>query len=51
LRADFDDLADARFRRIVATGQTIAWPGMSRHLEQRMAGKSAARPIPTKKTD
>lgn len=37
-RADFDAEADARFSRIVASGETVPWPEMRRYLEDRLAG-------------
>jgi len=33
-RADFDAEADARFNKIAASGKTISWAEMRRHLEQ-----------------
>jgi len=37
-RADFDAEAEARFNEIAASGKTIPWAEMRRHLEQRVAG-------------
>ena len=47
-RGDFNDAADARYLGIVASGKTIPWSEMRRHLEDRLAGKRAARPVPRK---
>lgn len=49
LRADFDEEADARFAKILATGKTIAWKDMRQYLEDRVAGKPVPRPAPKKK--
>jgi predicted transcriptional regulator len=48
-RAGFDAEADARFAKIVASGKTIPWTEMRQYLEDRVAGKQAARPAATKK--
>jgi predicted transcriptional regulator len=48
-RADFDAEADARFARIVESGKTIPWSEMRHYLEERMAGRSVARPAAKKK--
>ncbi|HEY2926388.1 ribbon-helix-helix protein, CopG family [Piscinibacter sp.] len=47
-RADFNDTADRRYAEIVASGKTIPWNEMRRYLEDRIAGKKAARPAPKK---
>ena len=47
-QADFNDLADKRYARIVATGKTISWNEMRGYLENRLAGKAAARPVARK---
>jgi predicted transcriptional regulator len=47
--AVFDAEADARFSRIVESGQTIPWSEMRQFLEDRMAGKPARRPAARKK--
>lgn len=51
LRAGFDEEADRRFANIVASGKTVAWGEMRRYLEERVAGREAARPVATKKRD
>jgi predicted transcriptional regulator len=43
-RAEFDELAESRYARILATGQTIPWEEMRRTLQERASGKEAARP-------
>ena len=47
-RADFDATAQARFDEIVATGKTIPWQEMRGHLQARVAGKTAKRPVARK---
>lgn len=44
-RADFDAVAEARFARIAATGQTVPWQEMRGYLEARIDGKAPARPV------
>lgn len=44
LRAGFNDLADERYARILATGKAIPWQEMRRYLEDRGAGKKAKHP-------
>lgn len=48
LRSGFNELADTRYARIVATGKTISWNEMRRHLEDRLAGKTASPPVAKK---
>jgi predicted transcriptional regulator len=48
LRADFDAEADARFAKIVSSGETIPWSDMRRYLEDRVAGKQGPRPVARK---
>lgn len=48
LRGDFNQLADARYAKIVATGKTIPWNEMRGYLEDRLAGKPAPRPVTRK---
>jgi predicted transcriptional regulator len=45
LRADFDAQAEARFAKLVATGETIPWQEMRGYLEARIAGKAAKPPL------
>ncbi len=47
-RADFNDVAEQRYAKIVASGKTIPWSEMRRYLEDRVAGKPAKRPAPRK---
>ena len=46
--ADFLDTAEKRYANIVASGKTIPWNKMRRYLENRAAGKPAARPATRK---
>lgn len=43
-RYGFHAEADARYERIVATGRTIPWSEMRRHLEERMSGNEVGLP-------
>ncbi len=43
-RADFHDLAGKRYAELVASGKTIPWGKMRSYLEDRIAGKTVARP-------
>ncbi len=36
-RAEFDALADGRFARLLASGETLAWEDMRRYLLERVA--------------
>ncbi len=47
-RADFNEVAEQRYAKIVASGKTIPWSEMRRYLEDRVAGKPAKRPAPRK---
>jgi len=47
-RSGFNELADKRYARIVASGKTISWNDMRKHLEDRLAGKAAAPPVAKK---
>lgn len=49
LRADFSAEADARFARIVSSGETIPWSEMRQYLSDRLAGKSVPSPVAKKK--
>lgn len=40
----FHDLADERYAKFIATGETIPWSEMRDYLEKRLAGKDAVRP-------
>lgn len=42
--ADFQNVAEARFAELAASGKTISWEKMRRYLEERIAGKSAKHP-------
>ena len=43
-RSDFNDLADQRYAKIVATGKTVPWAELRRYLEDRLAGKAPKPP-------
>lgn len=47
-RGDFNEVAEKRFARIVASGKTIPWNEMRSYLEDRLASKSAKRPAARK---
>lgn len=47
-RADFNQVAEERYARIVATGKTIPWNEMRSYLEDRVAGGKARRPAARK---
>ena len=47
-RADFLDAAEKRYADIVASGKTIPWKKMRAYLEDRLAGKTVARPAARK---
>ena len=47
--AAFDAEADARFARIVESGETIPWSEMRQYLEDRISGKHVRRPVAKKK--
>ena len=48
LRSDFNDVAEQRYAKIVATGKTIPWNEMRGYLADRVAGKTAIRPVAKK---
>lgn len=48
LRGDFNQVAEERYARIVASGQTIPWQEMRTFLEERLAG-NAVPPPPARK--
>ena len=48
LSADFDEVAEDRYARIVASGKTIPWQEMRGYLEERLAGKAVKRPAARK---
>ena len=47
-RNDYHETAERRYAEIVASGRTIAWSEMRAYLEERLAGKTPARPAPRK---
>lgn len=48
LRADFDAQAEARYARIMASGESIPWREMRVYLEAQVAGKPVKQPAPRK---
>ena len=47
-QGDFNQLADERYAKIVATGKTIPWDEMRGYLEGRLVGRAAPRPAARK---
>ena len=47
-RSDFHEVADKRYSRIAASGNTIRWSEMRTYLENRIAGRRARRPAAKK---
>ena len=47
-RNDFIGVAETRYASIVATGKTIPWKDMQRHLTERIANKKSPRPAAKK---
>ncbi|MBA3904643.1 MAG: CopG family transcriptional regulator [Rhodocyclaceae bacterium] len=47
-RGDFNEVAEARYAKIIASGKTIPWHEMRSYLEDRLAGKAATRPTARK---
>ena len=43
-RAEFMDTAEQRYAQIAASGKTVSWNEMRKHLERRIAGKKSTRP-------
>lgn len=43
-QADFQDVAQQRYTKIVATGRAIAWADMKHYLQERVAGRPATNP-------
>lgn len=48
-RAEFHAMANERYARLVASGKTIPWETMRGYLENRIAGKTSARPTAKKR--
>ena len=46
--ADFHDTAEKRYANIITSSKTIPWNKMRGYLEDRLAGKKAARPAARK---
>ena len=47
-RAEFDEVAEERYARMVETGKAIPWSEMRSYLEGRVAGKAVKRPAARK---
>ena len=47
-RSNFDETANQRYAKIVATGKTIPWGEMRSYLEGRAQGRKVARPTAKK---
>jgi predicted transcriptional regulator len=47
-REEFLDTAERRYADIVASGRTLPWHEVRRHLRRRLAGSRAAPPKPRK---
>lgn len=47
-RGDFNEVAEKRYAKIIASGKTIPWHEMRTYLEDRLAGKAATRPTARK---
>ncbi len=47
-RQAFHDEAEARYAKLVATGETLPWHEMRAYLEGRIAGKTPSRPVARK---
>ena len=47
--SDFDDVAERRFAKILASGKTVPWSEMRTYLEARLAGEAARRPVGKKR--
>jgi predicted transcriptional regulator len=45
-RAEFMDTAEQRYAQIAASGKTVPWNEMRKHLERRVTGKKSVRPKP-----
>ncbi len=43
-RGEFRDTAERRYAAIVASGKTVPWSEMRRHLERRLSGEKSAKP-------
>ena len=46
LSAEFREMAEQRYARIVASGKTVPWKEMRRYLERRIKGSKIPRPKP-----
>ena len=48
LRADFNEIADQRYAKIISSGKAIPWSEMRAYLEDRLAGNKGTRPTAKK---
>jgi predicted transcriptional regulator len=46
LQGEFQDTAEQRYAKILASGKTVPWNEMRRYLERRLAGNQSVRPKP-----
>jgi predicted transcriptional regulator len=47
-RRDFDEVAQRRYAKLVASGRSVPWSEMRRYLEDRAAGVEVRRPAARK---
>ena len=47
-RRDFEEVAERRYAKLVASGRSVPWSEMRRYLEDRVAGAKARRPAARK---
>jgi predicted transcriptional regulator len=47
-RRDFDEVAQRRYAKLVASGRSVPWSEMRRYLDDRVAGVEARRPAARK---
>jgi predicted transcriptional regulator len=50
-RADFHEVADQRYARLIESGETIPWGAMRDYLRRRLAGETPPRPRPVEHGD
>lgn len=48
-RSDFDEVAERRLADVVSSGKTVSWDKLRTYVEDRLAGKTARRPIAKKR--
>jgi predicted transcriptional regulator len=47
-RRELEDVAERRYAKLAASGQSVPWSEMRGYLEARAAGVKAKRPVPRK---